>query len=49
VLHGWRSLDDLERYFSSSAHGLTEMVTRTGASIEQFTGQMAAQFSWLES
>jgi hypothetical protein len=49
VLHGWRSLDNLERYFETSAHSLAEMATSAGASIDQFAGQIAAEFSWLES
>ena len=49
VLHGWRSLDDLDRYFATSARSLAELLEATGASSDQFTGQMAAQFSWLES
>jgi quinol monooxygenase YgiN len=49
VLHGWRSFDDLERYLATSEHSLAELLETTDASIERFTGQMAAQFSWLES
>ncbi|MFN8634166.1 MAG: antibiotic biosynthesis monooxygenase [Chloroflexota bacterium] len=49
VLHGWRAMDDLERYFGTSARGLAEMLADTGASIDQFAGQVAAEFSWLEN
>jgi quinol monooxygenase YgiN len=48
VLHGWRTLDDLDRYYATSARGLAEMLEANGATSEQFTGQMAAEFSWLE-
>jgi quinol monooxygenase YgiN len=49
VLHGWRSMGDLENYFTTSARSLAAMLDKNDASIEQFTGQMTAQFSWLES
>jgi len=49
VLHGWRSLDDLEQYVGTSARGLAELLESTGAEIDQFTGQIAAEFSWLDA
>jgi quinol monooxygenase YgiN len=49
VLHGWRSREDLDRYLASTARATVATLAARGVSIEQFTGQMAAQFSWLES
>jgi quinol monooxygenase YgiN len=49
VLHGWRTADDLDAYFATGEHDLAATLQRSGADVEQFTGQIAAQFSWLEA
>ncbi len=49
VLHGWRSVDQLERYLSGSALATASTLAARGATFDQFAGQMAAEYSWLET
>jgi quinol monooxygenase YgiN len=49
VLHGWRSLDHLERYLGGSALVTASTLAAHGASLDQFAGRVAAEFSWLET
>lgn len=49
VLHGWRSPADLRAYAATGALDLAAGLQPVGAHVEQLTGQMAAQYSWLEA
>lgn len=49
VLHGWSSIDHLERYLSGSAAATAAILAARGATLDQFAGQIAAEYSWLES
>jgi quinol monooxygenase YgiN len=49
VLHGWRSMDHLERYLSGSAVATAAILAARGATLDQFAGQIAAEYSWLET
>jgi quinol monooxygenase YgiN len=49
VLHGWRTLDDLRAYTATSAYQMATSLASTGVLVEQFCGQVRAQYSWLEA
>jgi len=49
VLHGWQSVDHLERYLSESAPSTTSTLASRGAAFDQFAGEIVAEFSWLEA
>jgi quinol monooxygenase YgiN len=49
VLHGWRSIDHLERYLGGSAVATAATLAARGATLDQFAGRMAAEYSWLEA
>ena len=49
VLHGWRSMEHLERYLTGSAVATAATLVARGATVDQFAGQMAAEYSWLEA
>lgn len=49
VLHGWQSLDHLERYLGGSALTTAATLAQHGAAVDQFAGRVAAEFSWLET
>ena len=49
VLHGWRSLELLERFLSGPAISTTATLAQLGATMDQFAGRIAAEYSWLES
>jgi len=49
VLHGWRSMEQLERYLSGSAVATTATLAARGATPDQFAGKIAAEYSWLET
>lgn len=49
VLHGWRSMDDLERYLSGSAPTTASTLASLGATFDQFAGTLAAEYSWLDT
>jgi quinol monooxygenase YgiN len=45
VVHGWRSIADLERFRTSDVPLIETTLTRLGASVERFTGEITAQYS----
>jgi heme-degrading monooxygenase HmoA len=47
VVRSWRSMADLDRFRASHAPGLDEIHHRLGATVERFTGALAAEFSAL--
>jgi quinol monooxygenase YgiN len=47
VLHGWRTRADLETYVATGERTVVNALAPTGTSIEHFTGEMVAQYSWL--
>jgi quinol monooxygenase YgiN len=49
VLHGWRSVEHLERYLTGTAMATAATLATHGATIDQFAGRVAAEFSWLET
>ena len=49
VLHGWRSMDHLEEYLAGSAAVMAATLAALGATLDQFAGQIAAEYSWLEA
>ena len=49
VLHGWRSMEHLERYLGGSAVATAATLAARGATLDQFAGQIAAEYSWLET
>ena len=49
VLHGWKSVADLERYLDGPALATASALAAHGATLDQFTGQVAAEYSWLET
>jgi quinol monooxygenase YgiN len=49
VLHGWRSMEHLERYLSGSAVATAATLAARGATLDQFAGRIAAEYSWLEA
>ena len=49
VLHGWRSMEQLERYLNGSAILTAATLAEHGAMMDQFAGQIAAEYSWLET
>lgn len=48
VLHGWQSVDHLERYLAESAPSTASALAARGASLDQFAGTIVAEFSWLD-
>jgi hypothetical protein len=46
---GPASLEHLERYLCGSAQALASALAAQGASLDQFTGRVAAEFSWLDA
>ena len=48
VLHGWRSLELLERYLAGPAISTTATLAQLGATMDQFAGRIAAEYSWLD-
>jgi quinol monooxygenase YgiN len=49
VLHGWRSLEHLEEYLDDLAPSLATTLASYGATVDQFAGRIAAEYSWLEA
>jgi hypothetical protein len=49
ILHGWRGHDDLLDYLATHEHSLAATLAPIGAQVRQFTGEIAAEFSWLAS
>jgi hypothetical protein len=49
VLHGWRSMDHLDGYLTGSAVATAASLAAHGATLDQFAGQIAAEYSWLET
>jgi quinol monooxygenase YgiN len=49
VLHGWRTLELLEQYLADAAPAMAASLATYGATLDQFAGQIAAEYSWLES
>jgi quinol monooxygenase YgiN len=47
VLHGWRTRADLDTYVASSGRSVITRLAEIGATVERFTGEMIAQYSWL--
>jgi quinol monooxygenase YgiN len=47
VVRGWRSLADLDRFRASNAPGYDEVHRQLGATVDRFTGALAAEFSVL--
>lgn len=48
VVHGWRTLGDLERFRAGDGPGYGAVLAELGATVTRFTGAVAAQFSRLE-
>ena len=48
VVHGWRSISDLERFRRADAPQFEGALRGWGATVERFTGEIAAEFSRLE-
>lgn len=48
VVHGWRSLTDLERFRRADAPHFEGTLRSWGATVERFTGEIAAEYSRLE-
>ena len=49
VLHGWRSMDHLDGYLTGSAVATAASLAAHGATLDPFAGQIAAEYSWLET
>ena len=49
VLHGWRTRADLEAYVATGERNAISSLVPTGTTVEQFTGEMVAQYSWLSA
>jgi quinol monooxygenase YgiN len=49
VLHGWRNLEDLQVFAETFDRSVASALTPLGATLEQFTGLIAAEYSWLAS
>lgn len=48
VLHGWRSLAQVERYQETLATDTETALRALGAAVDSFVGEITAEFSWLE-
>jgi quinol monooxygenase YgiN len=48
VVHGWRTLSDLERFRSQDSLGYHAVLSEFGVRVTRFTGAIAAQFSRLD-
>lgn len=49
VLHGWHSTEQLEGYLNDAAVATAATLAARGAALYQFAGQIAAEYSWLET
>jgi quinol monooxygenase YgiN len=49
VLHGWRSLEHLERYLGTLAVSLSATLAEYDATLDQFAGRVVAEYSWLDA
>jgi quinol monooxygenase YgiN len=47
VLHGWRTRGDLDTYVASAKRRTITGLAAIGTAVEQFTGEVVAQYSWL--
>jgi len=48
VVHGWRTLDDLERFVAEDTGAYNLVFAELGVELTRFTGAIAAQFSRLD-
>jgi quinol monooxygenase YgiN len=48
MVHGWRTLGDLERFRAGDGSGFGAALAELGVTVTRFTGAVAAQFSRLE-
>jgi quinol monooxygenase YgiN len=49
AVHGWRSIEDLERFRAGERQGLERRLGELGASTDRLTGVVAVQYSRLDS
>jgi quinol monooxygenase YgiN len=49
VLHGWRTRSDLLAYDATGERTMVEMLEQAGATIDVFSGEIVAQYSWLNA
>ena len=47
VLHGWRTRADLDAYNATVERAVVTALASNGTSVERFTGEIVAQYSWL--
>jgi len=47
VLHGWQTHSDLDAYSATVERAIIRSLALNGTSIERFTGEIVAQYSWL--
>lgn len=48
LLHGWQTIEDLTRYAATDEPAATRALVEAGATLDRFTGQIAAEYSWLD-